>query len=40
MLDDCRMVSLPRHRHENGSLTVVQNDDTTPFAVKIGRAHV
>ncbi len=34
MLDDCRMVSLPRHRHENGSLTVVQNDDTTPFAVK------
>lgn len=25
-IDDCRIVDLPRHRHPNGSLSVVEND--------------
>lgn len=33
-IDECRIVELPRHRHENGSLSVVQNDNAVPFAVK------
>lgn len=33
-LDDCRVIQLPRHRSERGSLTVAQNDDTIPFAIK------
>ncbi|MBD5214388.1 MAG: WxcM-like domain-containing protein [Bacteroidales bacterium] len=33
-LDHCRIISLPRHRHPNGSLTVVENDDSIPFAIK------
>lgn len=34
VIGDCRVIDLPRHRHENGSLTVVQNDNSTPFAVR------
>lgn len=30
----CRIISLPRHRSPRGSLTVAQNDDSIPFAVK------
>jgi len=30
----CRIMPLPRFRHENGSLTVVENTDGFPFAVK------
>ncbi|MBE6305088.1 MAG: WxcM-like domain-containing protein [Bacteroidales bacterium] len=33
-LDDCRIIALPRHRHENGSLTEVENISGMPFAVK------
>lgn len=33
-LDDCRIVELPRHRHRNGSLSVVENDAGTPFPVR------
>ena len=33
-LDDCRIIELPRHRHENGSLTVVENTANAPFEVK------
>lgn len=33
-LDRCRIVELPRHRHPNGSLTVVQNDGSIPFSVR------
>lgn len=34
MLDDCRVVDLERHTHENGSLSVVENTDAYPFAVR------
>lgn len=33
-LDDCRIITLPRHRHPNGSLTVVDNADGAPFDIK------
>lgn len=33
-LSECKVISLPRHRHQRGSLTAVQNDDTLPFAIK------
>lgn len=33
-LKDCRVIELPRHRHPNGSLTVVDNCDGAPFDVK------
>ncbi|MDE5608291.1 MAG: FdtA/QdtA family cupin domain-containing protein [Muribaculaceae bacterium] len=33
-LDNCRIISLPRHRHPNGSLTVVENDGSIPFDIK------
>lgn len=33
-LDDCRIIELPRRRHENGSLTEVENVEGAPFAVK------
>ena len=33
-LDDCRVVELPRHRHANGSLSVVENDGSVPFDVR------
>ncbi len=34
LLAQCRVITLDRHRHERGSLTVVQNDDSFPFQVK------
>ncbi len=33
-LDRCRIIDLPRHRHPNGSLTVVENDGSMPFAIR------
>lgn len=33
-LADCRVVELPRHRHDNGALTEVENAGLTPFAIK------
>lgn len=34
LLSDCKVVELPRHRHENGSLSVVENSAEMPFAVR------
>lgn len=34
LVSDCRVIELPRHRHPNGSLSVVQNDGSVPFDVK------
>lgn len=33
-VDDCRMIALPSHVHEMGSLTVAENSDVLPFAIK------
>lgn len=33
-LSQCRLIELPRHRHPNGSLTVVDNADDAPFDVR------
>ena len=33
-LSRCKVVELPRHRHPNGSLSVVQNDGAAPFDVR------
>ena len=33
-VDDCRIVRLDKHHHENGNLTVVDNGADTPFTVK------
>lgn len=33
-LDNCRIVDLPRIRHDNGSLTFFQNSPEAPFPVK------
>lgn len=33
-LDQCRVITLPRHRHARGSLTVAENGDTLPFAIR------
>lgn len=32
-LDDCRLLTLDRHHHENGNLSVVENGDGFPFRV-------
>ncbi len=35
LCDDCRIIELQRHRHANGSLSVVENvDPAVPFAVR------
>ena len=34
LLDDCRVVQLPRIRHDNGSLTFLQNDAHALFPIK------
>lgn len=34
LLSDCRVIELPRHRHENGSLSVVENSNEFPFEIK------
>lgn len=31
---DCRIITLTRNAHENGSLSVVQNDGSFPFDIK------
>ena len=33
-LSDCKMIELARHRHENGSLSFVENSQEYPFEVK------
>ncbi|MEF2643420.1 MAG: FdtA/QdtA family cupin domain-containing protein [Paramuribaculum sp.] len=33
-IDDCRIISLERHPHNYGTLTVAQNSDELPFAIK------
>lgn len=33
-VNDCRIISLERHQHSCGSLTVAQNSDELPFAIK------
>lgn len=33
-LDDVRIIDLPRHKHANGSLTVAENTEDFPFAVR------
>ncbi|MBQ9076515.1 MAG: WxcM-like domain-containing protein [Muribaculaceae bacterium] len=33
-VDDCRIITLPRNSHENGSLSVIGNDGSFPFTVK------
>lgn len=33
-VDDCRLISLERHPHCRGSLTVAQNSDELPFAIR------
>ena len=33
-LQQCRLIDLPRHTSDRGSLTEVQNDNTLPFAVR------
>lgn len=34
LLSHCRIIQLPRHTHENGSLSVVENTDEYPFTVR------
>ena len=34
LLSDCQVIELPRHRHENGSLSVVENSRDFPFEIK------
>jgi dTDP-4-dehydrorhamnose 3,5-epimerase-like enzyme len=33
-IEQCHVIDLARHRHENGSLSVVENTDQYPFNVK------
>lgn len=33
-LSECRIIELDRHRHDNGSLTVVENTTRYPFELK------
>lgn len=33
-VSDCRLIDLRRHRHATGTISVVQNDNTLPFAIK------
>ncbi|MDE7407391.1 MAG: FdtA/QdtA family cupin domain-containing protein [Muribaculaceae bacterium] len=33
-IDECRIIELDRHRHENGSLSVVSNNGEFPFSVR------
>lgn len=34
LLDDVRIIELSRHRHDNGSLSVVENSADYPFEIK------
>lgn len=33
-LDRCGVIDLPRHRHPNGSISLVENTDSFPFRVR------
>lgn len=33
-IDDCRVIELSKHHHENGNLSVVQGGDDLPFDIK------
>ncbi len=33
-IEDCRLITLNRHHHENGNLTVVENGQQLPYDVK------
>ncbi len=33
-VDDCKVISLPKHTRPNGNLTVVENNPTAPFCVQ------
>lgn len=33
-LSDCRIIQLDKHHHANGNLTVVENYDPIPFAIR------
>ena len=33
-VDDCRLISLVRHHHENGNLSVVESFNELPFEIK------
>ncbi len=33
-IEECRIVTLPRNTHENGSLSVIENDSSIPFTIK------
>lgn len=33
-IDSCHIIELDRHSHPNGSLSVVENNDAIPFAIK------
>lgn len=33
-VDDCKLLTLERHHHENGNLTVVEDNNEVPFKIK------
>lgn len=33
-LDDCRVITLQRHHHQNGNLTVMQGEEDVPYPIK------
>ncbi len=33
-VEECRIVTLSRNAHENGSLSVIENDSSIPFTIK------
>lgn len=33
-VDNCRIIELARHRHANGNLTVVEDNDPIPFKIR------
>ncbi len=33
-LNDCRIITLSKHHHENGNLTVVESENEIPFDIK------
>lgn len=33
-VDNCRVIELARHRHANGNLTVVEDNDPIPFKIR------
>ena len=34
LIDDCHIITLERHSHQNGSLSVVENSDKFPFSIR------